>query len=224
MPTITISRELGSQGRQIAENTAQALGYHFMDKRAIGEVMEEYGLVEFQDEYEIAPSFWDIFDAHRMERRSDMVNMLNKVILALAQHGNIVILGRAGFAVLRDYADVLNVRIQAPQEQRIAFVMANEKIADLEQAQTYIKDNDQTRTDFIESFYGVKWDQASAFDLVADTSKVSPEMVTNFLIAAARNLEQKQKGGTNIAANIPVDPVVYSSICKALKCRSSHNP
>ena len=222
MPTITISRELGSQGRQIAENTAQALGYHFMDKRAIGEVMEEYGLVEFQDEYEIAPSFWDIFDAHRMERRTDMVNMLNKVILALAQHGNMVILGRCGFAVLRDYADVLNVRIQAPLEQRIAFVKADENLTDIEQAETYIKDNDQNRTAFIESFYGVKWDQASAFDLVVDTGKVSPEMVTNFLIAAARNLEQKQKGGIKIAANIPVDPVVYSSICKALKCRSSH--
>ncbi len=224
MPTITISRELGSQGRQIAENTAQALGYHLMDKRAIGKVMGEYGLVEFHDEYEVAPSFWDIFDAHRMERRADMVNMLNKVMLALAQHGNMVILGRAGFAVLRDFADVLNVRIQASLEQRIAFVKADENIADLEQAEIYIKDNDQNRTAFIESFYGVKWDQASAFDLVADTSKVSPEMVTNFLIAAARNLEQKQKGGTNIAANIPVDPVVYSSICKALKCRSSHNP
>ena len=224
MPTITISRELGSQGRQIAENTANALGYHLMDKRAIGKVMGEYGLVEFHDEYEVAPSFWDIFDAHRMERRADMVNMLNKVMLALAQHGNMVILGRAGFAVLRDFADVLNVRIQASLEQRIAFVKADENIADLEQAEIYIKDNDQNRTAFIESFYGVKWDQASAFDLVADTSKVSPEMVTNFLIAAARNLEQKQKGGTNIAANIPVDPVVYSSICKALKCRSSHNP
>ncbi len=128
MSVITISRELGSQGRQIAENTAQALGYHFMNKKAIGEVLEEYGLVEFREEYEIAPSFWDIFDAHRMERRSEMVSMLNKVILALAQHGNIVILGRCGFAVLRDFADVLNVRIQAPPEQRVAFIKADENI------------------------------------------------------------------------------------------------
>jgi len=222
MSVITISRELGSQGRQIAENTAQALDYHFMDKRAIGEVMEEYGLVEFHDEYEIAPSFWDIFDAHRMERRADMVSMLNKVIIALAQHGNMVILGRCGFAVLRDYADVLNVRIQAPLEQRIAFVKADKNIADLEKAETFIKDNDQNRRAFIESFYGVSWDQASAFDLVVDTSKVSPEMVTNFLIAAARNLEQKHKDAMNIAANIPVDSVIYSSICKALKCNAAH--
>lgn len=222
MPTITISRELGSQGRQIAENTAQALGYHFMDKRAIGEVMEEYGLVEFHDEYEIAPSFWDIFDAHRMERRADMVSMLTKVIIALAQHGNMVILGRCGFAVLRDYADVLNVRIQAPLEQRLATVMADENIADIGQAEILIKDNDQNRTAFIESFYGVKWDQASAFDLVIDTSKVSPEMVTNFLIAAARKLEHKQKGNIRVAADIPVDTVIYSSICKALKCSAAH--
>jgi cytidylate kinase len=222
MPTITVSRELGSQGRQIAENTAQALGYHFMDKRAIGEVMEEYGLVEFHDEYEIAPSFWDIFDAHRMERRADMVSMLNKVMIALAQHGNMVILGRCGFAVLRDYADVLNVRIQASLEQRLTTVMADENIPDIGQAESLIKDNDQNRTAFIESFYGVKWNQASAFDLVIDTSKVSPEMVTNFLIAAARKLEHKQKGTIRAAADIPVDTVIYSSICKALNCSAAH--
>ncbi len=222
MSVITISRELGSQGRQIAENTAQALGYHFMNKKAIGEVLEEYGLVEFREEYEIAPSFWDIFDAHRMERRSEMVSMLNKVILALAQHGNIVILGRCGFAVLRDFADVLNVRIQAPPEQRVAFIKADENIINVEQAQIFIKENDQNRTAFIESFYGVKWDQASAFDLVFDTGKVSPELVTNFLIASVRNMERKRESGDRVVANIPVDPVLYSSICKALNCNASH--
>ena len=105
--------------------------------------------------------------------------------------------------MLRDYADVLNVRIQAPLEQRIAFVKADENLTDIEQAETYIKDNDQNRTAFIESFYGVKWDQASAFDLVVDTGKVSPEMVTNFLIAAARNLEQKHKDSTKNRGQYP---------------------
>ncbi len=88
-------------------------------------------------------------------------------------------------------------------------------LSNVEQAQIFIKDNDQNRTAFIESFYGVKWDQASAFDLVFDTGKVSPELVTNFLIASVRNMERKRESGDRVVANTPVDPVLYSSICKA---------
>lgn len=223
MPTITISRELGSHGRQIAATTAQALGFHFMDKRAIGEVMEEYGLVEFHHEYEVAPSIWDFFDVRRKERRDEMIDMLNRIILALAQHGNMVILGRCGFAVLHEFADVLNVRIQAPLEMRIRNVMDAQGFASLDQAEDFVRENDQVRTSFIESFYGVKWNAAKAFDLVMDTAKVPPEMVTNFLIAATRKLERSLSGDDRTTASIAVDPTLTATIYKALNCHTNHS-
>ena len=222
MPTITISRELGSQGRQIAAEVAKALGYHFMDKRAIGEVMEEYGLVEFHHEYEVAPSFWDFFDAKRKERRDEMVDMLNRVILALAQHGNMVILGRCGFAVLHNYADVLNVRIQAPLEMRIQHVMEMKKFSSIDRAEAYVKENDQVRTSFIESFYGVQWDSATAFDLVIDVSKTPPKMITEWIIAAAHRLEHSIQGGDKTTTSIPVDSTLTSTIYTTLDCNTSH--
>jgi cytidylate kinase len=222
MPTITISRELGSQGSQIAENAAKALGYHFMDKNSIGEVMEEYGLVEFHHEYEVAPSVWDFFDIKRKERRDEMIDMLNRVILALAQHGNMVILGRCGFAVLHDYADVLNVRIQAPLEMRIKQVMGMKRFSSIDQAEAFVKENDQVRTSFIESFYGVKWDSATAFDVVIDASKISPEMATEWLIAAAREMASNIQGDDKTTASISVDRTLTSTIYKALDCHTDH--
>lgn len=224
MTVITVSRELGSRGSQIAENTARALGYHFMDKRAIGLILGEFGMVEFGREYELAPSIWDFFDANRVERRAEMVSLLNKVILALAQHGNIVILGRAGFAVLEGFSDLLNVRIQAPTAQRLRQMMADKDMLDLARAEAYLKDNDQNRTDFIESFYDVKWDAAKAFDIVIDTSKISPQLATEWLTTAARNLEKEPARGDKITANIAVDPVLHSSVCKALQCENDHIP
>jgi len=103
-----------------------------------------------------------------------MVDMLNRVILALAQHGNMVILGRCGFAVLHDYVDVLNVRIQAPLEVRIKNVMSMNHFSSMDQAETFMKESDQVRTSFIESFYGVKWDSATAFDIIIDSNKIPP--------------------------------------------------
>lgn len=222
MPAITISRELGSQGRQIAKSTAQVLGYHFMDKSTIGMVLGEYGLVEFGREYEALPGFWERFDARRMERREEVINMLNRVILALARHGNIVILGRCGFAVLHGYTDVLNVRIQAPLHLRIAQVMNDHSFTDIKRAESFVKDNDQIRTAFIESFYGVRWDSATAFDLVIDTSKTSPEQATVWLVAAAKDLEQKKETDAKTTSTIPLDSTLNAAICEALHCSDTH--
>ena len=69
------------------------------------------------------PGFWEKFDAYREKRREDVVHMLNRVVRAVAQHGNVVILGRSGFEVLTGYVDIVHVRLQAPQHVRINRVM-----------------------------------------------------------------------------------------------------
>ena len=52
MAVITVSREFGSGGDVIARNAAEALGYNFVDKEFIGKVLNQYGLVEFDKEYD----------------------------------------------------------------------------------------------------------------------------------------------------------------------------
>ena len=156
MSVLTISRELGSEGSSIAEKTAQTLGYHFMNKKSIGMVMSQYGITEFNQEYESASSFWDRFDVRRTARRGEILDMLNRVILALARHGNMVILGRCGFAVLHGYQDVLNVRIQAPLHLRVQHIMERQEIQDYKKAEAIVTEGDSIRSAFIESVYGVR--------------------------------------------------------------------
>ena len=129
MSVITISRDFGSEGENIAEKIAQALGYHFVDKEFFGTILREYGLVEFDGEYNALPGFWDkTVNEHRFERRDEVVHMLNRAIRGVAQHGNAVILGRSGFEVLAPFADVLHVRLQAPIPVRVERVMKELKI------------------------------------------------------------------------------------------------
>ena len=101
MSVITISREFGSVGDDIGERIAQGLGYHFVDKEFIGDLLSQYGLVNFESEFETPPSFWEGFNAQRGQRRGAMVSMLNRVVQAVACHGDVVIQGRSGFAMLR---------------------------------------------------------------------------------------------------------------------------
>lgn len=216
MPVLTISRELGSQGGDIAAQVAQLLGYPLMDKQQIGKLLLEYGYPDFGEVYNTPLSFWDRFDLRREERRESMVEMLNRVILALAQHGNIVLLGRGGYAVLAGYADVFNVRIQAPLALRIERVMAQQNLSDHEQAAAVVTDSDKVQTTFLDWFYRIPWDTIRAFDLVIDTGKVAPELATTWLVEAMQAFTARSKGDEPTTSTVQVDSVLASTVAKAL--------
>ena len=219
MAVITISRELGCDGDTIAQKVAEKLGYHFVDKKFVGAVLSEYGLVEFDREYDHIPSFWEKFDMQKEERREVLVDMLNRVIRAVAQHGNVVILGRSGYVILDEFADVLNVRIQAPRSFRVKRVSEQDETS-LEKAEAKVKKGDKVRSTFVETFYGVEWDASNAFDLLINRSKISPELTVNYLVEAARALEGKDV--TPSTASIKVDSNLAEAILEEFECKSTH--
>lgn len=222
MSVITISREFGSEGTAIAEKTAQALGYHFADKNTLEKILNEYGLMEFDRMYETLPGFWDRFDAHRMERRLILVEMLNKTIIALARHGNMVIVGRGGFAVLEGLADVLHVRVQAPLQLRIRRAIEQPSIAEPSRGEMLVAENDRIQKAFIESIYGVKWDSAKNFDLVIDTGKISPDMASEWLVEAVKALKVPDLSGIRTLAKLGVDRILASAVEDFFKCAKVH--
>ena len=221
MAVITFSRELGSEGDYIAEKVAQSLGYHFIEKEFIGTVLSEYGLVEFDKEYDNLPSFWEKFTVQKAGRREEMVSMLNRVILALASHGNVVIQGRSGFVILGSYADVLNVRIQAPLENRVKRVMKREEIS-VERAEEKIKYGDKVRSAFVKTFYGVQWETSKSFDLLINTSKVEPEVAVKWLVEAAKAVELKEDDEKSTTASIKVDSTLAKVVSEELECKVTH--
>jgi len=221
MAVITVSRKLGSRGDDIAEKAAHMLGYHYVDKEFIGAVLSQYGLVEFDEAYNSIPSFWEKFDAQKEERREMMVSMLNRVMRAVACHGNLVILGRSGFSLFEGYTDVLNVRIQAPRTFRIEQTMQREKVT-RDEAEAIVEHGDEVRSVFVKSFYGIEWEVCNTFDLLIDTSKIPSEMAVRWVVEAAKALEAKGRDKEPTTASIQVDPILGSAISKTLKCNAIH--
>jgi len=187
MSVITISRDFGSEGDYVAEKVAQILGYHFVDKEFFSKVLSEYGLIEFDAEYDVLPGFWEKLDPHQHERRDEVVEMLNRVIQAVAQHGNVVILARSGFEILEEFANVLNVRLQAPTSVRITRLMAEMKLP-FEQAEEVVKESDKLHIAFAEDYYKIPWDAVHAFDLVINTGKISPDLAIAWVVDAVHAL------------------------------------
>lgn len=221
MSVMTISREFGCGGDVIARQVAQALNYHFVDQKFIGTILGQYGYVEFDTEFATLPTFWERFDAQREKNRDVMADMLNRVIRTVAHHGNVVILGRSGFAVLGEFADVLHVRLQAPFPIRVQRIMAEENVS-LEQATTTVEKNDKVRVAFVEEFYRARWNVTHAFDIVINTGKVSPDLAVNWVVEAAKTSVSRLESDKPTTASIEVDRIMAEAISEELKCHQTH--
>lgn len=216
MSVITISREAGSGGTAIAESVAKALGYALVDKQTIGSLLAKYGLIDFGKVYDDVPAFWDGFDSQKAEERQTMLAMMNKVILAFAKRGNVVIIGRGGYVVLGGYADVLNVRIQAPLASRIANIQRQLKIADYKQAEKDVRERDRIRVHFMESAYSIKIESVSSFDFVLNADKVSEEKATAMIVELAKSLDASSVGAVNLVSKAEIDPVLGDAVGEIL--------
>ena len=215
MSVITISREIGSEGSFVANEVARALNYTLITKNILENILSQYGFVQFGKEYETTPNFWERLD----ETRFTMIEMLNRVILATASLGNVVILGRGSFAVLGGYSDILNVRLQAPFAVRVKRMMAEKCVDDLPKAESLVKESDHVRAAFMQSWYGVRWDTASYFDLVIDTSKISREKAVNWILEAQKGLPYSSQDDKSSLAALNIDPVMAKTVHEVLENR-----
>ena len=149
MTTITISRQFGSGGDEIANRVCDILGYRRFDKRVLVQAAVQSGLseqevIDYSEEDYKVRSFLErllgrsatIATVRVWEenvsgiRMPDEIKLSEASVLSLVQNairsahklGNIVIVGRGGQVLLKDEKDVLHVRIIAPMEDRIQFL------------------------------------------------------------------------------------------------------
>ena len=212
MSVVTISREFGSMGSLVAEKAAHALGYRLADKATIGNILKDYGLWNLDEEYGSVPGFWDRFDLARMKQRETLLAMLNQCLQAVAQQGEVVIVGRGGFAVLGGLADVLNVRIQAPQAVRARRLVDFPAVGDPGLAERVVAENDHLQKSFIKTVYGRDWDTANLFDLVIDTGKIDPDLAADLVARAAKAVRMTGWSGEARSSDLKVDRILAEAV------------
>ena len=125
-------------------------------------------LDKFGDLYTSRPNIWDLANAKNLQ----IVSMLNDTMEALAHRGNMLILGRGGYASLSKYEDVLNVRLQAPFLVRADRVMAREHLDNRLRAEQRVKQTTgpaKVRLDVLQPRMG----RRIKLDLVIDTDTIS---------------------------------------------------
>lgn len=188
MRVITISREYGSGGGEIAHRLAERLGWKLIDHEVVVHVAHELGITEEEadahDErveslasrilssMQLAAPIGYV-DAN-VVRAADMHSYreaLSKVVTTSAESGNVVIVGRGSQMVLAGRRDVLHVRIVAPLEQRIPYVMQREGM-DQNTARSRIQVKDHDRMRYLQEEYRRRSDDTALYDLVINTGVI----------------------------------------------------
>ena len=167
---ITIGREHGSSGKQIGKILAQKLGIPFYYKEMTALAAQESGLDrEFiADINTSSPTI-----LHSLYLSTEVIQRAvvaqDKVIKRIADEGSCVIVGRAADHVLREYDNVLNIFIYAPEEYRISRIM--EVYGDnYENAKKNIRHSDEARASYYKNISGKSWGDRRNYDLMIDSS------------------------------------------------------
>lgn len=107
----------------------------------------------------------------------------DKIIKKIANEGSCVIVGRAADYVLRDYDNVINIFIYAPNEYRVNRIM--EVYGDsLEEAKKYVRHSDESRAAYYKNISGQTWGHRNNYDLLVNSSigvEESAELIYQYI-------------------------------------------
>ncbi len=174
---ITISREFGSGGRFIGEETAKKLGIAFYDREIIAKVADDLGLSEkyVADRGEYAPSK-NIFsyafigrDINGNSIADQIYSYQQKIIKELAAKEPCVIVGRSADYILSGRDDVLNVFIQGNKADKIVRIKEIYSKSD-DEAVKMIKDTDKKRSVNYRYCTDQEWGSRKNYDIVLNSS------------------------------------------------------
>lgn len=215
MAVITISRQFGSGGTEIALRVSELLGYSYLDKLILSQVATEAGIsysdvTGFSEEYATMDNFllrvltpgphtFVKFSVRQRdasgEETSSTVQLNDARCAALVrnavhtayQHGDAVIVGRGGQATLQDQPGVLHVRIEAPLKTRVLRIQEREGLG-VKESLDLARRHDKATAHYVRHLFGIRWDDPSLYHLVINTGKWELEAAAQLIAELAGRL------------------------------------
>ncbi len=175
-PVITISREPGTGGSEIARRLARDLDMDLLGAQIIQKIAESAvisaRIIQSLDEKEVSRR--DIWLESLFERRhlwhDEYLFHLTKVIGTMGRQGNFVIVGRGAQFILPP-EETFRLRFIAPMEFKIANVMKDFGSSKTD-AEKYIIKTDSDRLAYLRKHFNADWTDPSHYDMVINTGKL----------------------------------------------------
>ncbi len=171
---ISVSREFGSGGHEIAEKIANDLGLKFYDRRMLDEIAAEMNVqVELLEKYDEKPRNYMLTRSVGKYTNS-MEEILAEIqfdfIREKAEKGeSFVIVGRCSEDVLKDYEGLISIFISGNKAQKVERVMQR---YDLNETEAVIKmtRHDKKRKRYHNRHAETKWGDSRYYDICINSS------------------------------------------------------
>lgn len=190
---ITVGRERGSGGLEIAEKLGQRLGIQVYAKNIFEQLGEHFDIdtAELQkfDEAPRIMGFTRKVKGFSNSAEEQVVELQREFIKAKADEGkSFVILGRCGIKAVLDYPCLLiRVFVEADKDFKLGRVMAEEGFKDEKHALKYMNWVDVRRRSYHDQFCtGVKWGDRSSYDIIVKSNKLGIDKTVDFLESYVR--------------------------------------
>jgi len=202
MGVVTVSASFGCGGAEIAPAVAERLGLPFHDRVIPAQVAGRLGVpvaeAEANDET-ITRGLWrlvsslgtmpdpvgGVLPTSSLPDERAYREQTERVLAEIAAGPGGVVLGRAAAMVLRDRADVLHVRLDAPADRRLAAAVEHSgRPADEVRAQRDAAD--RARVAYVRHFYRCDPAEARHYHLVVDSTVLPHDTVVELVVTAAR--------------------------------------
>ena len=171
---ISISREHGTNGKEIGRLVANKLNIPFYDKEEIKEFAIKNNMINtnFSDE-EIYDNFLSL------DVNKEAIINQSQVIKKIANNGSAVIVGRCADYILKDNKNLIKVFIYANMDYRIQNIMKNYQDNE-KQAKKHIIESDKSRANYYSAIANSTWGDKNNYDLCID-AKIGNENVVKII-------------------------------------------
>lgn len=193
MNVVTISRQYGAGGYEVAHRLAETLGWELLDRELLHQAaaVEHLPDAEMERLDEKAISLADRFRLHPPHAK--YIHGLREAAQQAAARGNVVLVGRGTDQLIADAPNVLHLRLVAPRDWR-ARRMAQREGWTFEQALARCTEEDRIRDRFMRYFFGQAPFQAEQYALVLNTGRVPLDDVVTAVVRLIRGNAAEAQG------------------------------
>ena len=206
---VTIEREYGSGGGEIAQRLAEQLGWKLWDQLLTEEIAKlaecPKAAVEVREErndplyYRLFKSFLrgsyeGSLNAHKLKLvdSEGILKLTQRVVHSAARSGNSVIVGRGAQHFLRNRPDTLRVFLYAPKEDKVRRLLARGKSEN--EAEQLVDSVDRERADFIQKYFHVEWPDRAIYHTMINTT-IGDEAVVQMILDFMKTLDARVTAG-----------------------------
>ncbi|TXF09943.1 cytidylate kinase family protein [Pelomicrobium methylotrophicum] len=173
MPVIAMNQEMGSKGKDVAALLAQQLGLTLVRHEVVDHVAEKMRAKKSLIR-RIMEGKAGIIEGMATDKKSLAIYTAEEVF-ELALKGNVVIRGWGATYLLRAVPHIPCIRVCAPLEVRMKWLMAQLETDDEELVREELRRSDAAHIANMQQRFGVTWGDPLIYDMVLNTERLSVE-------------------------------------------------